>query len=413
MRTVAAGTAWMSYGYLAGYAAQGLYFVILARELGSSGLGTFAGAMAVVSIAAPFAGLGRGHVMLMRTSRDVSAYRGELWMAVVVLLVVGGGLVVALAIVAQAALPGTQFGRLLVTLGLSELLFARVVELAAQCFQAHDRLQVSAHLLLSVSVVRLAAVLAFALPPGSHTPAAWGLYYAGASAVTALAALWLTGQRLGCPRRPPGGGDVALGQGLSFSVGMASKTIYADIDKAMLSRIATPATAGLYTAAYRVVTLAYAPVLAFLYSTNARFFRAGVDGAGGTWRVVRRSWPFVSAYALAVGVSLALAAPLLPMVLGDDYASSVEILRWLWALPVIMATHGLLGDALMGMGLQGLRSALQLGTAAVNVGLNIWLIPAYSWQGATVATYVCEVALAVSLLACLRRAGARETPSTA
>jgi O-antigen/teichoic acid export membrane protein len=407
-RTALAGTAWMSYGYLAGYAAQGLYFVLLARELGSSGLGTFAGAMAVVSIAAPFSGLGRGNVLLMRTARDPAAYRGELWMALVTLVGCGGLLVVALAVVAAATLPGTQFGQLLVTLGLSELLFARIVELAAQCFQAHDRLRISAHLLLSMSVVRLVAVIGFALAPGVHSPATWGVCYAGASAATACAALWLTARRLGTPRRPARRLDPALGQGLAFSVGMASKTIYADIDKAMLSRLATTATAGIYTAAYRVVSLAYAPVLAFLYSSNARFFRVGAAGGGGGWRVARSSWPVIAAYALAVGVGLALAAPLLPLVLGDDYDESVEVLRWLWALPLVMATHGLFGDALMGMGRQGLRSALQLGTAGLNVALNAWLIPAYSWQGATVATYVSEIVLAATLVVLLRRAAARD-----
>jgi O-antigen/teichoic acid export membrane protein len=60
------------------------------------------------------------------------------------------------------------------------------------------------------------------------------------------------------------------------------------------------------------------------------------------------------------------------------------------------------------MGRQGLRSALQLGTAGPNVALNAWLIPAYSWQGATVATYVSEIVLAATLVVLLRRAAARD-----
>jgi O-antigen/teichoic acid export membrane protein len=35
--------------------------------------------------------------------------------------------------------------------------------------------------------------------------------------------------------------------------------------------------------------------------------------------------------------------------------------------------------------------------AVVNVGLNLWLITAYSWTGAVIATLVCDGLLAVSL----------------
>ena len=43
-------------------------------------------------------------------------------------------------------------------------------------------------------------------------------------------------------------------------------------------------------------------------------------------------------------------------------------------------------DALTGADRQGVRTVLQLATAALNVGLNLLLIPAYSWRGAAWAT---------------------------
>ena len=53
----------------------------------------------------------------------------------------------------------------------------------------------------------------------------------------------------------------------------------------------------------------------------------------------------------------------------------------------------------MGAGRQGLRSLCQAATAILNVGLNLWLIPRFSWRGAVIATYGAEGALALAMLA--------------
>jgi O-antigen/teichoic acid export membrane protein len=50
----------------------------------------------------------------------------------------------------------------------------------------------------------------------------------------------------------------------------------------------------------------------------------------------------------------------------------------------------LVSDALTGAGFQGMRSGIQVCSAVCNVGLNFWLIPLYSWQGAAIATLVAE-----------------------
>ena len=401
--SIAKGTAWMTYAYGLGLVVQGAYFVLLARLLGAAGLGTFAGALALASAVAPFSGLGSGNLLLMHTARDRQNFRTELGTALVTIAVTGIGLTMVLALLAETALHRTQLSGLIIPLAASEVVFARIVDLSGQCFQAHERYSVTANLSILLSALRLIAIAAFGVVEAHRSASDWSLWYACASAAAAAVGLALVVQRLDGPVFQHFSLRGRTASGIAFSIGTASKTIYADIDKTMLTRLSTSTSAGIYTAAYRVVAMAYAPVLAFLYASNARFFRVGVDGAFAVWRVVRRSWPILVIYSAVIGVVLLAAAPIMPLILGRSFEPSASALRWLAALPIIMASHSLLGDAMMGMGKQGLRSGVQLATAGLNVGLNFWLIPTMSWRGAAIASFISESVLALVLWILLRR----------
>lgn len=392
----------MTIAYVVGYGAQGLYFLALARELGPSGLGTFAGCLAIVSVIAPFSGLGSGQILLRDTSRDPGRFRGRLWQA---LAAIGGTGALATLVMSGAAiafLHQTEFAATLVALSVSELIFGRINDLSAQSFQAHDEVGRAGIVTAGVSVGRLGMIAVWLAVPIHRTAESWSDFYLLASAVCALVALGAVAARHGTPTRARSRLSDFVGAGLSFSIGTASKTVYADIDKAMLSQMNRVAAAGIYTAAYRIVYMAYAPVLAFLYSSNTRFFRAGTSGAGSVWAVARRGLPAACAYGLCAGVGLLALSPLMPVLLGARYHAAASAVRWLCGLPLIMGAHSMLGDAMMGMGRQALRSMLQVGTAILNVGLNVWLIPLASWRGATYATYACEGLLALALLITLR-----------
>jgi O-antigen/teichoic acid export membrane protein len=59
-------------------------------------------------------------------------------------------------------------------------------------------------------------------------------------------------------------------------------------------------------------------------------------------------------------------------------------------LPILKAIHYFGADALTGAGYQGLRTILLVAVALVNVVLNLWLIPLYSWRGAAVASLLSD-----------------------
>jgi O-antigen/teichoic acid export membrane protein len=83
-------------------------------------------------------------------------------------------------------------------------------------------------------------------------------------------------------------------------------------------------------------------------------------------------------------------------VVGPSFANSVSALQWLCLLPVFRSLHVGAADTLTGAGYQRYRTASQLSAAALNFGLNLWLIPAYSWHGAAWSSLATDGSLAAA-----------------
>jgi O-antigen/teichoic acid export membrane protein len=88
------------------------------------------------------------------------------------------------------------------------------------------------------------------------------------------------------------------------------------------------------------------------------------------------------------------AAPVIPHIVGASFTKSVSALQWLCLLPVFRSLHLGAGDTLTGAGYQRYRTVAQIGAAALNFALNLWLIPAYSWHGAAWASLLTDGSLA-------------------
>ena len=404
------GAAWTFAGYLVRLAAQAVYFVVLARTLGPAQFGTFIALLAMVSIVAPFAGVGTGNLVVMHAARDQGELAERLGTALVALLASATVLSVGLLAVGRLVLPGAGGAGVVLLLVLSELFAMQVVELCGQAFQARDRLDSTATITAMASVVRAAAVVAYAGFSPAPSAAGWAAWYLAATFVAATLACGMVVARLGLPRFRRGRLQRSVHEGLFFSIGSASKTVYSDVDKVMLSRIAGVDATGIYSAAYRMLSVAFAPVQALVFASNTRLYREGARGPGAVLRFARAMTPPLLMYGAAMGALLFLGAPLLPFLLGEGYERSGEALRWLAVLPLVQGVHYLFGDALMGAGSQAARSGLQVMTACANVMLNLWLIPLYSWKGAAVASLLSELMLAAGVVWLLTRRAREADP---
>jgi O-antigen/teichoic acid export membrane protein len=158
----------------------------------------------------------------------------------------------------------------------------------------------------------------------------------------------------------------------------------------------------MYTVAFRVVQMALVPIKALSTASQARYFRAGEAGVGGTlgvaWRLARAVIPM----ALLLGLGFDVAAPLITWVTGAQYAESTTILRCFAGLPVLLAIQSLLGDALSGSGNQKCAAMLQVGAACLTCVLCIVLIPRFDWRGAVAASYLSQLCLMAGLALALQ-----------
>lgn len=377
---------------------QGIYFVLIARALGAGEYGAFAGVLALVAVLSPFSPLGMGQIIIRNVARDPTTFRcswgNALWMTGV-----SGSVLLCITILLSGfVLSGKVSIALVLVVGLSDLLLSGVSGVAANAFVAVEQLHRTANVQVAMSFARAVAAVLLVLLVRHPSAFSWGAFYCLGSGAGAIYGIILVCSKLGNPKLALRRLRSELLEGFYFAVSLSSQSIYNNIDKTMLVRLATFEAAGVYAAAYRLVDLFFQPIGALLASTFPRFFQDGAQGLQGTKRLVKRFLPFASAYSLIACAVMVLGAQVLPFVLGHDFAESVVALRWLSPLVLFRSVHYFLADALTGAGFQGFRSAIQVFVAGLNVVLNFWLIPAYSWRGAAWASLGSDGMLAACML---------------
>src|SRR5579871_4960630 len=95
--TLAANAGWVFGGQVASFGVQAIYFVLLARLLGSAEYGVLAGAAALVNIFSQYSGMGAGILFLRYVSPDHSKFR-EYW----------GNILLSVTIVAMVVVLGLR-----------------------------------------------------------------------------------------------------------------------------------------------------------------------------------------------------------------------------------------------------------------------------------------------------------------
>jgi O-antigen/teichoic acid export membrane protein len=195
-------------------------------------------------------------------------------------------------------------------------------------------------------------------------------------------------------------------EGFGYSFAGSASSVYNDIDKTMLSHYGMNLANGVYALGYRVIDVATTPVIALRDAVVPRFFRDGRNDPQALKRLTDRLIQRATLLMFLVAVILYSAAPLVRLLLGASFAESVQAIRWLCLIPMLRAVHQISGCAVMGLGKQNYRTAVQLTVAVFNFALNIFWIPAYGWRGAAGSSLLSDGLLAIlswSLLALLCR----------
>jgi O-antigen/teichoic acid export membrane protein len=390
---LARNAGWMFLGQGVSFAVQACYFVLLARLLGADQYGIFVGAAAAVSLLSQYSTLGSGLVLVRQVSRahnEFPQYWGN-----VLITTLGVGLFVILALARFGHwMVGPASASVIVLVAVGECTCARLAEAGGQAFQAFEQLKLTAALTSLTSIARMLTAAAMLLVLRHATVRQWVIASLCVSFLSATVALVLVTTRLGRPEVDLRLLRQRVLEGVGFSFAASTTSVYNDIDKVMLSRYGMLAADGIYSMAYRVIDMSCTPIRALQSAAFPRFCQTGRNGARGsiafTGKLLSKTLPF----GLLAAAAMFLAAPIIPHIVGPSFTNSVSALQWLCLLPVFRSLHLGAGDTMTGAGYQRYRTAAQLGAAALNFALNLWLIPAYSWHGAAWASLLTDGSLA-------------------
>jgi O-antigen/teichoic acid export membrane protein len=145
-----------------------------------------------------------------------------------------------------------------------------------------------------------------------------------------------------------------------------------------------------YGAAYRICAFAFIPLGALDQATNHLFVSRPRKGQ---MPHLTRAWRFTVValvYSLFFVAGIFVAAPALPLILGDEWADSVTMLRWLSLLVPFRALGMFPSSALVGVGRLHLRTTVMIINAIITGVLYIVLVK--SAQRGTFVSFVVVLA---------------------
>lgn len=387
-------TSWMMAGQGGNFFLQAGYFLLLARLLGVTEYGIFAGAFALVNSVAPYSGIGSSMIFMRHVSADrntAPTYWGN------ILAITAGSTLILIPVmgIAGAKLFGTGSIVLVAVLVVANCFMSQMVNSASIAFQTFERLGTTAWLRALANLLRLLAItfLLLYLHHGTALQCAFGILAASTiAAATAMAWIHCSIGKLHVS------GKILrqrFWEGLGFSFAGSTQSVYNDVDKMMLSHYGMNVANGVYTMAYRVVDFATTPVSAIDAAVLPRFFALHQKGMPEVTRTARRIIPIAVLSGLgAAGVTL-LASPWVVRLAGHGFGEALHAIRWLCWLPALRGVHQLAGGVLTATGRQNHRTAAQFLVAVLSFALNLMWIPVHGWLGAAWASLICDGTLGV------------------
>lgn len=180
-------------------------------------------------------------------------------------------------------------------------------------------------------------------------------------------------------------------EALPIAVSTVFIMIYFRIDMVMLSFLTNDIDVGFYSAAYRLTeALTFIPsvLMVSIYPVMSRYFKEGNKAFD---YIYTKSFKILFAAGLLIGTVITfLSEKIILEIYGPEYHGSVIALQVLiWATSVMFVNH-LLSSTYIASGNQKIMAKISAIAAILNVGLNLILIPYYSYTGASIATFFTE-----------------------
>lgn len=344
---------------------QALWMIVLARQVGPSSYGLFAGMAGLATALGTLTGFGFGVLMLQDTSRTPARFAAAWKNALGMALLTGMGLLAVFVGIAFALFRHEGTLAMYIAIGIPELLCVPLTIVSSYAFQAHERMGWAGALFSLVPLGNLLAVAAFSLMPGAATIGAYLPFHAASSVLAALAAVVLVRRMLAPPSAPFALSSRDMREGAAFSLMRLADTGMTSLDKTLVLQLAGSEIAGIYGSAYRLVAVLAMPATAVGAAALPRLFRADLEQGGANPRLLRTLIGVNLAWGLLAAAGAFAAGYVLPLLLGPGFAAATRLAWWLAPWPLLYGLYTLGCNVL----LTSRRRRLRTGVQALGMGV--------------------------------------------
>ncbi len=369
---------------------------VIARSLGASLFGRYAGGTAAFYLAIGLTDLGFA-VVLARELAQRPQDEGRLVRATVQVHLLWS-LGIALGLLGLGLGAGGERGEVMLVLSPAAVFSG--VTAARQVFSV--RYHARPLLVLDISLSLVQAGVTIGLAVSGAGPVTLGIVLGAFYVVSSLLALSLSLRSL--PAQRPQRGDRRRLLALALPVGIVSvlASLYFTIDQVLLGWLVTSRQLGFYAAAVRF--------LSALVAVPGLVMNAGIPGlarqatdseALSRFAATLARWLAVTALPLCVGL-IVFARPAVRLVFGAGYGESVGLLRILMLAAAVILASSLVGIVLMALATVRTMVLVNVFALAVNVVGNVLLVPSLGVRASAWLTVACEVIVSAYGLVALR-----------
>jgi len=377
--------------------------VLLARDGGPRSVGIVQFALTLTSLLPFFYGV---PALLARevARRPQDARR---WVETGTLISVAFGALFTLLLPAGALVLGAS-GDMALSIGLAALgmAFDGIARVQFAAFWAWERMDLETVVTGGQEAVLLAGTaVALGLGGDPHDVLA---VFAGSRALGALWGWLLVGRRLGgvpWPRTAAGTLRPTLRQCTPFAISDTLTLTYARFDSVMLGLWKGSAAVGLYQAATNLVLYFNVVARSMNRALYPRMGRAWPGQPAEFSRLRDMSLRMVAVFAVPITLgSLLLAPRTIAFLYGPRFAPAVLTYQLLIVVIPIRMAGQTASQSLAATDHQKARTVAVTGAAALNILLNLYFIPRWSYLGAAMTTVICETGVLLAYALILRSA---------
>jgi len=387
------------------YVLSFFFFVYIARYLGAEGFGIFSFALALTAIFGIFSDLGLRQVTTREVARDKSLtkkYLGNIAGMKIILVIV---VLAALVLFVNLAGYPEETIKIVYLIGLS-IVFTAFLQMFYGIFQAYERMEFeSVGNILKNSLLLISALFVITNNLSILTLA---FFYFLASAITLGYALIISLWKFVRPKieidwsflKP------TLKEALPFGlIGIFGMFLHW-IDTVMLSIMKGETVVGWYSAAYRIFFVLLLIPSAFdmaIFPVMSRFY---ISSKNSLKFIYEKSLKYLILIGIPIGVGgTLLADKIILLIFGKEYQPSIiafQILIWS-AVLIFMGTP--FSSLLNSTNKQVVLAKIIGISVAVNIFLNLLLIPKYSYIGASITTVISVFLILLGVMIVASRIG--------